>query len=510
MNLRRQLPCVLIATLAVVLIPLLSVTAFEAVTGLRSPLLAVALVVAVSFGVASAGAALWARQRGSRDLVFGDLMLWGWIRRLRTERRLARVSALLGLGRFETSALDTDLTPKEQTDLLERLATSLEARDPHTHGHSRRVTRYAEMIAKGMGLSDDQVAMVRTAATVHDVGKIEIPREVLNKPGKLTDEEFEIIKRHPVVGCDMVAVLGDPEMTSIVRHHHERLDGRGYPDRLAGDEIPLGARIIAVADTFDAITSTRPYRPAMVHHRALEILKKEAGPQLDQEAVTAFLSYYSGSRSASRWSLLVTAPERIAASLRQALHATTAAPLAKNALAVAATALLGSSLAAPIANAVDGGNLTQSAERTEVARGGSTAANGDAPAGMPVASGAVLRAHGSHAAGAERRSSRLAGEAVQPGDPDRTGRPEAGAAPGSRRGTHGKPDSAPGKPSSPGRSGSVPDRAGRPAAPAPPRPVQQPAAPGKGGDPGGQDSKPASPGGAPADAPANAGGGKTS
>ncbi len=118
---------------------------------------------------------------------------------------------------------------------------------------------------------------------MHDVGKVETPTAVLHKAGRLSDEEFDIVKRHPVDGADMVATLDDDELTAIVRHHHERLDGTGYPDGLAGDEIPLGARILAVADTFDAITSTRPYRQANPHKKALDILENRgrhpAGPE---------------------------------------------------------------------------------------------------------------------------------------------------------------------------------------------------------------------------------------
>ena len=137
------------------------------------------------------------------------------------------------------------------------------------------MTRHAYMIARGMGLPPAEIARIRTAAALHDVGKLDTPREVLNKPGRLSDEEFALIQRHPVDGAAMVAELGDDEVTAIVRHHHERLDGGGYPDGLEGSEIPLGARIIAVADTFDALTSTRPYRPGCRHKKALDILREE-------------------------------------------------------------------------------------------------------------------------------------------------------------------------------------------------------------------------------------------
>ena len=191
------------------------------------------------------------------------------------------------------------------------------------------------------------MARIRTAAAVHDVGKISTPREVLNKTGRLSEEEFAVIKRHPADGAAIVAEIGDPELTAMVRHHHERLDGRGYPDGLAGGEIPLGARIIAVADTFDAITSTRPYRAGARHKKALDTLRREAGAQLDPDAVAAFLRYYSGRRSVAWWSVLVTEPPRLAYWLLVWVQGAGATPLAKGAATAGVTALIGASVAGP-------------------------------------------------------------------------------------------------------------------------------------------------------------------
>jgi putative nucleotidyltransferase with HDIG domain len=218
------------------------------------------------------------------------------IKRLSTERRLA--AALRLLRGLEGSA---DLSRGRRAELLSELAAEFEARDPSTHGHSRRVARHAGMIALRMGLSERQVATVRAAAALHDLGKINTPRAVLYKPGRLTGVELGLIQLHPVDGAEIVSTLGAPELTAMVRHHHERLDGKGYPDGLGGSEIPLGARIIAVADTFDAITSTRPYRPAKTHQRGLEILNEEAGWRLDPAAVSAFCSAYTESRPRPVW-----------------------------------------------------------------------------------------------------------------------------------------------------------------------------------------------------------------
>ena len=306
----RFLPRASAATFVVVVLPSLVLT----LAGPDGPawvvLLSVLAGMAASLGLAAAGSAVWMRQPGSQDTVFGDLMLWGWLRKYRAERRLAEARALLEGG----SAAPLDGADAEtRRDLLEKLTTALEARDAYTHGHSKRVTRHSERVARELGMPQELVAKVRIAAAVHDVGKINTPRGVLTKPGRLDDREFEIVKQHPVDGAAMVRDLGDADITAMVRHHHERLDGTGYPDRLAGDEIPLGARIIAVADTFDAMTSSRPYRAACKHKKALDVLAKESGAQLDPAAVAAFMRYYSGKRSVGWTALGAAAPQRLGA-----------------------------------------------------------------------------------------------------------------------------------------------------------------------------------------------------
>jgi putative nucleotidyltransferase with HDIG domain len=254
------------------------------------------LALILSLAAAKVAAALWMRHPLARDVVFADLMVWEWLRRVRVERRLARTQTLL---------VDGDTAPHARAEAFARLARLLEARDAYTHGHSQRVARHALRIAQALHMPPADAATIWTAATLHDVGKVHTPREILNKRGRLNDAEFDIIKRHPVDGAEMLADIGDPQIVAIVRSHHERLDGAGYPDGLSGTDIPLGARIIAVADTFDAVTSTRSYRSAATHKRALEILRKEAGAQLDGAAVAAFLRTYSGRRPAT-WSALVT------------------------------------------------------------------------------------------------------------------------------------------------------------------------------------------------------------
>jgi putative nucleotidyltransferase with HDIG domain len=143
--------------------------------------------------------------------------------------------------------------------------------------HSLRVTRHSEAIARALGMGPRDVALVRRAAALHDLGKTLVPREILEKPGPLTPEELAVVRRHPGDGAALLEGVAAPEVVAMVRGHHERLDGSGYPDGLAGDAIPLGARIIAVADSFDAMTSTRPYRAARSREAALAELHAEAG-----------------------------------------------------------------------------------------------------------------------------------------------------------------------------------------------------------------------------------------
>ena len=334
LRLGRYLPLSVAVTVAVTVLPLVAV----AQLGLTRTPMAVALqvlaAVALSMLVARLLAALWTRHERSSDLVFGDLLIWGWVRRAFAERRLEAASRELA---------KPVSTGDAHADLLRRMSALLEARDPYTHGHSRRVARHSERIARELGLAPEQVAKVRAAALVHDIGKINVPRPILTKPGRLTEEEFALVKRHPGDGAAMVAAVGDPELTSIVRSHHERMDGTGYPDQLAGADIPIGARIIAVADTFDAITSTRPYRNPRTHKQALDVLRAEAGTQLDAEAVAAFGTYYTARRSVGWAAVIVAAPQRLLAGFGGVSAGLGAgvAPLAQTACGVGGIALVG-------------------------------------------------------------------------------------------------------------------------------------------------------------------------
>ncbi len=173
---------------------------------------------------------------------------------------------------------------------LYAFVTTLEVRDLYTRKHSTRVAKYAHMIAREMACTDEELDVISFAGSLHDIGKIGIRDDILLKPGKLTDEEFEKIKEHPVIGADIISRMGlwDQEM-GIIKYHHERYDGRGYPDGLKKDKIPKLARILCVADSFDAMASDRAYRKKMGKNRAFDIIKENSGSQFDPEAVRAFL-----------------------------------------------------------------------------------------------------------------------------------------------------------------------------------------------------------------------------
>ncbi len=176
---------------------------------------------------------------------------------------------------------------------IEALAFAIEAKDTYTHGHSRRVALLTENVARQLGLSDLQVERARIAAVLHDIGKLGIPEATLQKPGRLTEEELRVIKLHPVLGHRILATV--TELTDVARcilHHHERYDGGGYPDSKSYSEIPLESRVIAVCDSYDAMTSDRVYRKGLGHEVAIAELVKWSGKQFDPQCVEAFLALY--------------------------------------------------------------------------------------------------------------------------------------------------------------------------------------------------------------------------
>ena len=177
-------------------------------------------------------------------------------------------------------------------EVVTSLAGAIDAKDPYTKGHSTSVSRYSEALARAINLPESEVERIKIGAMLHDVGKIGIPENVLKKPGKLTDEEWQIMKQHPTIGVDKVLEPNEMlrEFIPIVKYHHERLDGKGYPEGLTGENIPFEARIVSVADAYHALVSDRPYRKGMPIEKACSILQEGAGTQWDSDLVRAFIS----------------------------------------------------------------------------------------------------------------------------------------------------------------------------------------------------------------------------
>lgn len=177
------------------------------------------------------------------------------------------------------------------TGAIRALADALDAKCDYTSGHSLRVSRFAVLIGKALGLDDEHLKDIELAGILHDIGKIGVPESILWKPARLTPEEQKIMSQHPVTSAQIIGELRGLKRTrEYVLHHHEYLDGSGYPDGLKGDDIPVGARIILVADAYDAMTTDRPYRNAIGHHNALIELRKQAGTQFDPKMVEALIS----------------------------------------------------------------------------------------------------------------------------------------------------------------------------------------------------------------------------
>ena len=175
-------------------------------------------------------------------------------------------------------------------NMVKSLVHAIEAKDVYTRGHSERVNLYCMMMAELLGLPEQEKETLHWASILHDIGKIGIPEQILNKPGKLTEGEYRSVQDHPTKGYNILTPIEQLSGSLCgILHHHERYDGKGYPRGLKGEEIPLAARIIAVADTFDAITSTRAYRPEKSSHEALEIIEEVSGSQLDPNLVELFV-----------------------------------------------------------------------------------------------------------------------------------------------------------------------------------------------------------------------------
>ncbi len=199
----------------------------------------------------------------------------------------------------QSSAIDQNVI-----ESIEALVQALEARDSYTKGHSDRVNKYSMAIGQALGLTSKELEILHHASLLHDIGKIGVYDKILLKPAGLTDEEFKLMKSHPDLGAHILNSLTFlKDHIPLIQHHHERQDGSGYPLGLKGDEIPMGARIIQVADTWDAMTSDRPYRRRLPTEIAVKELLKNSGSQLDTQCVGAFISWLqkTGRLSSENW-----------------------------------------------------------------------------------------------------------------------------------------------------------------------------------------------------------------
>lgn len=176
-------------------------------------------------------------------------------------------------------------------ELANSLAGAIDAKDPYTKGHSTSVSRYSEALARAVNLPEEEVERIKLGALLHDVGKIGIPENILKKPEKLSDEEWKIMQQHPVIGAEKVLAPNEAlrDLIPMVKYHHEHIDGSGYPEHLKGEKIPLAARIVAIADTFHALISDRPYRKGLSVETACKILKEGAGKQWDADLIRHFI-----------------------------------------------------------------------------------------------------------------------------------------------------------------------------------------------------------------------------
>jgi len=175
-------------------------------------------------------------------------------------------------------------------ETIKTLAAAIDAKDRYTRGHSERVSSYSMAIARHLSMNQEEVFRVHIAAILHDVGKLGIREGILNKPGGLSDEEFEIMRQHPGIGAQIMSPIRMlKDIIPGIRNHHETWDGKGYPDRLQGEEIPMVARIIGIADTFDAMTTTRPYQEAMTLDYVLAKMRSMAGSRFDPVVLDAFI-----------------------------------------------------------------------------------------------------------------------------------------------------------------------------------------------------------------------------
>ena len=218
---------------------------------------------------------------------------------------------LIPLGLVHISLRNYMKLRHEAQRAFEQIVLTLSARDPYTYEHSKQVAETAEKIARKLRLPEDLIEKIRSAAMIHDIGKIGIPDEILQKPGPLTEQEWAIMKKHPNIGADLIKGLEIyTDIADIVRYEHERWNGSGYPKGLKGEEIPLGARIVAAADIWNALITDRPYRPAYSYEEAVRLIREMRGKELDPKVADALLSVVEGQKPQAQTKMELTASSK--------------------------------------------------------------------------------------------------------------------------------------------------------------------------------------------------------
>jgi len=230
----------------------------------------------------------------SSPLIIQGAIVWRPDDRQRRKLEARHAGRLRDLGETHHALQDT------LTQVIAALVASIEVTDRYMYGHSLREAAYAVALAQAMRLPEQQVQDIGRGALLHDIGKLFISRRILRKPDQLTEDEFETVKEHAALGAYVISKVKELKgVAKIVRHHHERFDGSGYPDGLADDHIPLGARVVAVADAFEAMTEARPYRRVLTLGEALAELENGAGGQFDPELVEVFVKL--ARRKTAQW-----------------------------------------------------------------------------------------------------------------------------------------------------------------------------------------------------------------
>src|SRR5436190_14247411 len=241
-------------------------------------------------------AELYWTQKRHRDMLANLNQSHALYSRLKAQHRVAQVER-------RNAALEARFL-----EMAHHWGDSIESKDHYTHGHCQRVAFFACVLADSSGMDSRSLFWFMLGALLHDIGKIIVPTEVLNKAGNLSEEEWAIMKRHPEAGLELVAEIDFPgDVRAIIRNHHERWDGRGYPDGLAGEDIPFAARILCVADVYDALTTARSYRDSLSHNRAAQVMRESSG-QLDPNLLENFLDWAAVDRGRGH-----TSPQGLAA-----------------------------------------------------------------------------------------------------------------------------------------------------------------------------------------------------